>query len=94
VIQDKGMPRQTHQEEIKRPLEAFLRAKKLHHSKVRDLVVDTFLAARDHVGLDDILKKVRAKNPNVGMTTVYRTMKLLEEAGLAQARDFGSGTTL
>jgi Fur family transcriptional regulator, ferric uptake regulator len=81
-------------EEVKRPLQAFVKAKKLHESKVRDLVVDAFLSAHDHMGLEDILEKVRVKNPSVGMTTVYRTMKLLEEAGLAQARDFGSGETL
>jgi Fur family ferric uptake transcriptional regulator len=81
-------------EDARRPLQAYLKARKLHHSKVRDLVVDTFLAARHHVGLDELLRKVRSKNPNVGMTTVYRTMKLLEEAGLAQSRDFGSGVTL
>ena len=80
-------------EEVKRPLHAFLKAKGLHESKVRDLVVDTFLAEREHVGLDAILEKVRAKDPGVGMATVYRTMRLMEEAGLVHARDF-SGTTV
>jgi Fur family ferric uptake transcriptional regulator len=80
--------------EVKRPLRAYLKAKGLHESKVRDLVVDTFLAAREHVNLEEILERVRRKNPGVGMATVYRTMRLLEEAGLAHARDFGSGTTL
>ena len=81
-------------EEIKRPLRAFLRAKGLHDSKVRDVVVDTFLAAREHMDLATILEKVRERSPSVGMATVYRTMKLLEEAGVAHARDFGSGSTL
>jgi Fur family ferric uptake transcriptional regulator len=81
-------------EEVKRPLEAFVRAKGLHASKVRDLVVDTFLLAGEHLGLEALLEKVRQKNPGVGMATVYRTMKLLEEAGLVHARDFGSGSTL
>jgi Fur family transcriptional regulator, ferric uptake regulator len=80
--------------EVKRPLRAYLKAKGLHESKVRDLVVDTFLAAREHVNLEAILERVRRKNPGVGMATVYRTMRLLEEAGLAHARDVGSGTTL
>jgi Fur family ferric uptake transcriptional regulator len=81
-------------EEVKRPLRAFLKAKGLHESKTRDLVVDTFLSADAHLDLAAILKKVRAKDPGVGMATVYRTMRLLEEAGLVQARDFGSGSTL
>jgi Fur family ferric uptake transcriptional regulator len=81
-------------EEVKRPLRAFLKAKGLHESKTRDLVVDTFLGADAHLDLAAILKKVRAKDPGVGMATVYRTMRLLEEAGLVQSRDFGSGSTL
>jgi Fur family ferric uptake transcriptional regulator len=81
-------------EDVKRPLRAFLKAKGLHESKVRDLVVDTFLGAHEHMGLEALLEKVRARNPGVGMATVYRTMKLLEEAGLVHARDFGSGPTL
>jgi Fur family transcriptional regulator, ferric uptake regulator len=75
-------------------LRSFVKEKGLHASKIRDLVVDTFLSTRQHTGLDDLLRKVRAKNPNVGMATVYRTMKLLEQAGLADARDFGSGATV
>src|SRR3954470_15005798 len=81
-------------EAAKRPLRAFLAERNLHKSKVRDLVVDTFLSSQEHVRLETLLERVRAKNPSVGMATVYRTMKLLEEAGLAQARDFDSGSTL
>jgi Fur family transcriptional regulator, ferric uptake regulator len=81
-------------EEAKRPLKAFLKAKGLHESKVRDLVVDTFLAADEHLDLAAILERVRRKNSAVGFATVYRTMRLLEEVGMAQSRDFGSGTTL
>jgi Fur family ferric uptake transcriptional regulator len=73
-------------------LREFVKARGLHESKVRDLVVDAFLAAEEHVGLDAILERVRAKDPGVGMATVYRTMRLLEEAGLVHARDFSGST--
>ena len=36
----------------------------------------------------------RRKHPGVGLATVYRTVKLLEEAGIAAARHFGPGQTL
>jgi Fur family transcriptional regulator, ferric uptake regulator len=81
-------------EEVKGPLRAFLKEKKLYESKTRDLVVDTFLAADEHLGVEALLEKVRRKNPSVGFATVYRTMKLLVEAGLAHERDFGTRTTL
>ncbi len=75
-------------------LRAFEKENGLHSSKIRDLVVDTFLTTREHTGLENLLQKVRTKNPAVGMATVYRTMKLLEQAGLADARNFGSGSTV
>jgi Fur family ferric uptake transcriptional regulator len=81
-------------DDAKVPLRAFLKAKGLHESKVRDLVVDTFLATDEHLDLAAILERVKRKNSAVGFATVYRTMRLLEEAGLAQSRDFGGGTTL
>ena len=90
VSGERGAP----QEGWKDSLRAFEKEKGLHSSKVRDLVVDTFLTTHEHTGLEDLLQKVRAKNPNVGMATVYRTMKLLEQAGLADARNFGSGSTV
>jgi Fur family transcriptional regulator, ferric uptake regulator len=81
-------------EDVKRPLRAFVKAKGLHESKIRDLIVETFLSSQEHLGLDQLLERVRAKNPGVGMATVYRTMRLLEEAGLVQTRNFNSGPTL
>jgi Fur family transcriptional regulator, ferric uptake regulator len=83
--------RKTDVEELKGPLRAFLKEKRLHGSKVRDLIVDTFLEADTHLGLEAILERVRRKNPGVGFATVYRTMRLLVEAGLAHARNFGTG---
>jgi Fur family transcriptional regulator, ferric uptake regulator len=81
-------------ESTKAPLRAFLKQKGLHESKVRDSIVDTFLATNEHVSLETLLEKVRKKSPNVGFATVYRTMKLLVEAGLAHERDFGARASL
>jgi Fur family transcriptional regulator, ferric uptake regulator len=39
------------------------------------------------------LSKVREQDSKVSMATVYRTMKLLSECGLAHARNFGDGQT-
>jgi Fur family ferric uptake transcriptional regulator len=81
-------------EEAKRPLRDFLKQRHLHESKVRDLIVDIFLNSDEHLGLEAILQKVRRKNPGVGFATVYRTMKLLVEAGVAHERNFDSGSAL
>jgi Fur family ferric uptake transcriptional regulator len=79
---------------LKEPWRQYLRRKRLKTTQQREAIVDAFLRARGHVGLEDLLELARRRNPGVGLATVYRTVKLLEEAGLAHARQFGGGQTL
>ncbi len=79
---------------LKEPWRAYLRRKKLKTTQQREAIVDAFLRSTGHVGLEDLLSSARKRNPGVGLATVYRTVKLLEEAGLAHSRQFGSGQTL
>ena len=66
-------------------LEAHLKLRGLNRSSRRDLVVSTFLASNKHLSVDDLYDLVKKKSAGIGRTTVYRTLKLLERAGLAQA---------
>ncbi len=59
----------------------------------RDYIAATFFKSNTHISLEELLSKVRKKNPKVGYATVYRTMKLLRECGLAISRHFGDGQT-
>ena len=66
-------------------LNAHLKRRGLNRSSRRDVVVRAFLASNKHLSVDDLYNLVRRKSPGIGRTTVYRTLKLLESAGLAQA---------
>ena len=66
-------------------LNAHLKRRGLNRSSRRDVVVAAFLASNKHLSVDDLYGLVRRKSPGIGRTTVYRTLKLLETAGLAQA---------
>ncbi len=77
----------------RRSLARFLEEHNLKHTKQRDAILDVFLTAAGHVTSEDIYKAVREDHPNVGYTTVYRTMKLLCDAGLASERHFDDGMT-
>ncbi len=66
-------------------LEKHLKLRGLNRSSRRDLVVGIFFASNKHLSVDDLYNLVRRKSPSIGRTTVYRTLKLLESAGLAQA---------
>ncbi len=70
--------------EEKEVLAAYIAAHGLKRSDQREAVVDAFLRSDRHLSVDDLLALVRKKRPEVGRTTVYRTLKLLQAAGLAQ----------
>jgi Fur family transcriptional regulator, ferric uptake regulator len=72
-------------------LGAHLQRRGLRHSQVRDLVVEAFLAAREHVSVEELTRRVRRRG--IGQATVYRTLRLLAECGLAAPRQFGDGVT-
>lgn len=65
----------------------------LRRTDQRDLILDVFLRTEEHLSGEDLYRLVRKKDPGVGYTTVYRTLKLLTEAGLAREVMFGDGKT-
>ncbi len=68
-----------------------LRGVGLKRTAQRDLILRTFLAARAHLTTDQLYRQVRRKDPHIGFTTVYRTLKLLAECGLAGEVAFPDG---
>jgi len=81
-----------HEAELK-ALSAYLEKNHLKQTKQRELILQVFLESKRHVTSEDLYQSVREEHPNVGYTTVYRTMKLLVEAGLATERHFDDGIT-
>ena len=63
----------------------------LKRTAQRDLILEVFLRTEDHVSGEDLYRLVREQDPTVGQTTVYRTVRLLTEAGLAREVRFGDG---
>ena len=74
-------------------LQRYLSQKGLKSTRQRSLIVDAFLGAGGHLDVDQLLARVRQTDPRVSAATVYRTMKLLTECGLAHAQRFGDGHT-
>ncbi|HZS44858.1 MAG TPA: transcriptional repressor [Blastocatellia bacterium] len=60
-------------------------------SAQRDLILETFLNTEEHVSAEDLYRLVKDKDPTVGFTTVYRTLRLLMDSGLAREANFGDG---
>lgn len=70
-----------------------LQKKGLKRTAQRDLILDIFLKTEAHLSSEDLYRLVQQQDPTVGQTTVYRTLKLLSEAGLAREVRFGDGRT-
>jgi len=74
-------------------LGVYLARQGLKHSRQRERIAELFFAMVGHVSVDELLAHARREDRRVSQATVYRTMKLLVESGLATAREFGDGQT-
>jgi Fur family ferric uptake transcriptional regulator len=82
----------THELERK-ALARFLESHHLKQTKQREVILEAFLETGDHVTGEDLYQKIRERYPRIGYTTVYRTLKLFVEAGLAEEHHFDDGVT-
>jgi Fur family ferric uptake transcriptional regulator len=59
----------------------------------RELILDVFLETEGHSSAEELHQLIKSRDPHVGVTTVYRTLKLLAECGLAREERLGDGHT-
>lgn len=71
----------------------FISQRGLKSTKQRDIILDSFLSSDRHLSIEELYLKLRAKHQNIGYATVYRTLKLFAEAGIAREMQFGDGQT-
>ena len=58
-------------------------------SRKRDLIVKVFLKTRGHVSAEELYDTIKKDHPQIGYTTVYRTLKMIADSGLAKITDLG-----
>ena len=88
------MPRSAEYEKVHAQLSAHLARNGLKHTRQREAILDCFLGSTGHVTIEDLHDLVRAEHSEIGAATVYRTLKLFCEAGIAKAHHFREGITL
>jgi len=71
----------------------YLQSNKLKLTPHRELILENFLENEGHRSVEDIYHTVKALDPRIGYTTVYRTMKLLISCGLAREIELADGIT-
>ena len=71
--------------------EEFLRGKGLRLTAQRNFILNAFLSNEGHLTAEDLLEIVKRWDKSIGQATVYRTLKLLSESGMAAGVDLGDG---
>lgn len=57
----------------------------------RRVIAKVISDSHDHPDVEMLYQRAVEVDPNISIATVYRTVKLFEEAGITQRHDFGDG---
>jgi Fur family ferric uptake transcriptional regulator len=57
----------------------------------RRVVARVLSAAKDHPDVEELYRRAHAVDPHISIATVYRTVRLFEEAGIIERHDFRDG---
>jgi Fur family ferric uptake transcriptional regulator len=57
----------------------------------RRVVARVLSEAHDHPDVEELYRRAGALDPHISIATVYRTVRLFEEAGVVERHDFGDG---
>jgi Fur family ferric uptake transcriptional regulator len=65
----------------------------LKYTGQRDQILDSFLSVEKHISVEELYDLIKKNSPEISYATVYRTMKLLSECGMAKESKFQEGIT-
>ena len=57
----------------------------------RRIIASVLSKADDHPDVEEVYRRASAKDSGISIATVYRTVRLFEEAGILTRHDFGDG---
>lgn len=57
----------------------------------RRVVARVLSASQDHPDVEELYRRASELDPHISLATVYRTVRLFEEAGVVDRHDFGDG---
>jgi Fur family ferric uptake transcriptional regulator len=68
-----------------------LRERELPFTHQREAIAQVLFESTRHLSADDVAEELRGRGEHIGKATVYRTLALLVELGLATEHDFDEG---
>ena len=65
--------------------------KGMRMTEQRRVVARVLSQSHDHPDVEELYRRAAAVDPHISIATVYRTVRLLEEAGIIEKHDFRDG---
>jgi Fur family ferric uptake transcriptional regulator len=65
--------------------------KGMRMTEQRRIIARVLDAATDHPDVEEVYRRASAVDPRISISTVYRTVKLFEDAGMIERHDFRDG---
>lgn len=72
-------------------IEALCAQRGLRITEQRRVIAKVLSEATDHPDVESLHERASAIDPKISIATVYRTVRLFEEAGILDRHDFGDG---
>src|ERR1043166_393318 len=72
-------------------IEALCAEKGLRITEQRRIIARVLSESEDHPDVEAVHARASAIDPNISIATVYRTVRLFEEAGILERHEFGDG---
>ncbi len=72
-------------------LERLCREKGMRMTGQRRIIARILSQANDHPDVEEVHRRAASQDKNISLSTVYRTVRLFEEAGILERHEFGDG---
>jgi Fur family ferric uptake transcriptional regulator len=66
----------------------------LKKTSQRTLIMNKILARAGHLSAEDLFSDLKTSHPSIGLATIYRTLKVLKEAGVIEEHSFVEGKAI
>jgi Fur family ferric uptake transcriptional regulator len=68
-----------------------LRERGMRLTLQREIILDTLESMNGHIAVEDVYRRIHPRYPQVNVSTIYRTLELLEQEGLIAHTHFHDG---
>jgi Fur family ferric uptake transcriptional regulator len=72
-------------------IEALCAARGMRMTEQRRVIARVLAEAEDHPDVEELYRRASAVDEHISISTVYRTVKLFEDAGIIERHDFRDG---